>query len=90
MRAAGWCEPRKTGASLRAFGFGPGSMPSLVPVLFIKDPVYQLFGIARAMRQSSSSARLTLNGSFIFGEKGERERLDKSITTSVQSCQKKL
>ncbi len=29
VRAAGWCEPRKTGASLRAFGFGPGSMPSL-------------------------------------------------------------
>ncbi len=34
MRAAGWWEPQKTDASLRAFGFGPGSMPSLiVPIL---------------------------------------------------------
>ncbi len=29
VQSAGWGEPRKTGASLRAFGFGPGSMPSL-------------------------------------------------------------
>ncbi len=30
VRAAGWCEPQKIGVSLRAFGFRPGSMPSLV------------------------------------------------------------
>ncbi len=30
VQATGWCEPQKTDASLQAFGFGQGSMPSLV------------------------------------------------------------
>ena len=35
VRAAGWCEPQKTDVSLRAFGFGPGSMPSLSKIVAI-------------------------------------------------------
>ncbi len=49
VQAVGCCEPRKTGASLRAFRFEPGSMPSLVlpSLCCLLRPVFPTLAIYR-------------------------------------------